>query len=137
MAKKVVRKKAAPKKTNGKNGAVRKEIIAIITVAIGIFVIVSLWAGSGGKIGELLSLFLKGMFGDVAYILPVTFIAAAVIAITGAVATKTTVTLCLPVVLSMLWHLIYRISNPAAEDGIKDLFSLQTLYNSGKSLASS
>ncbi len=129
MAKKGTQKKTAAKKSNG--GFIKKEVIAILTVALGIFFVVSLWAQSGGKVGELLSMFLRGLFGDTAYVMPITLIAASVCAIAGAALSKLVVVLCIPVVLSMLIQLVYRISMPAAEDGIKELFMLATEGHGG------
>lgn len=46
------------------------EIIAVLMVAVGIFLIVSVMTDVTGKFGEVLSITLKGLFGLGAYILP-------------------------------------------------------------------
>lgn len=129
MAKKVVRKKAAPKKSG--NTFVKKEVISIAAVAVGVFFIVSLWCAGGGKTGELLSQFLRGLFGDASYVMPITLIAASIMAMAGAAALKTGTVLCIPVVLSMLLQLIYRLSADMADGGVKEMFELGTEGHGG------
>ena len=46
------------------------EIWAITTIAIGAFLVVATFSGGAGKLGEMISLGLKGLFGFMAYILP-------------------------------------------------------------------
>ncbi len=123
--KKVVRKK------NEKQGFLKKEVIAIIAVALGIFFIVSLWMEGGGKAGEWLSAAACGLLGDIAYILPIAFIAAAIMAILGKNTAKIVVILCIPPALSMLFQLIHRISNSAADGGVAELFRLGTEGHGG------
>ena len=46
------------------------EIWAIITIAIGVFLAVASFTGGAGKLGVIISLGMKGLFGHMAYILP-------------------------------------------------------------------
>lgn len=46
------------------------EIWAIITIAVGVFLIVATFTNGAGKLGEMIDLSLKGLFGFMAYILP-------------------------------------------------------------------
>lgn len=46
------------------------EIWAIITIAIGVFLAVASFTGGAGKLGEIVVLCLKGLFGHMAYVLP-------------------------------------------------------------------
>ena len=46
------------------------EIWAIITIAIGVFLAVASFTGGAGKLGEIIDLGLKGLFGFMAYVLP-------------------------------------------------------------------
>ena len=46
------------------------EIWAIITIAVGIFLIVATFTNGAGKLGEMIDLSLKGLFGFMAYVLP-------------------------------------------------------------------
>ena len=46
------------------------EIWAIITIAIGVFLAVASFTGGAGKLGVIISLGLKGLFGHMAYVLP-------------------------------------------------------------------
>ncbi len=50
------------------------EIWAIITIALGIFFAVSVFTTGAGKLGEVLSELFKGLFGHVAYALPIIMI---------------------------------------------------------------
>lgn len=62
------------KKRNGEkpgiNSRVRDEIIAIIVIAVGIFLIIAFQTSVAGMVGKSLSEFFKGSFGFAAYILP-------------------------------------------------------------------
>ena len=49
---------------------VMDEIWAIITIALGIFFAVSVFTSGAGKLGEILSEFMKGLFGMIAFVLP-------------------------------------------------------------------
>lgn len=46
------------------------EIWAIITIAIGVFLAVASFTGGAGKLGEMIDICLKGLFGFMAYVLP-------------------------------------------------------------------
>ena len=46
------------------------EIWAIITIAIGVFLAVASFTGGAGKLGVIIALGLKGLFGHMAYVLP-------------------------------------------------------------------
>lgn len=46
------------------------EIWAIITIAIGVFLIVATFTEGAGRLGEIIGLCLKGLFGFMAYVLP-------------------------------------------------------------------
>ena len=59
---------------NKMHGRLRDEIIAIIFIAIGIFLIIAFQTSAAGAVGTALSQFFKGVFGFVAYILPYYFI---------------------------------------------------------------
>ena len=52
----------------------KNEIIAIVCLALTLFVIVSVWFSSGGTIGNALSNLLRGLFGDVAFLIPLALI---------------------------------------------------------------
>ena len=70
-------KKAEPRRSNSDNG-VYGEILTIVAAVFGIFIMISLWFGSGGMVGGFLNTLLKGLFGCGAYTLPVALIGAAV-----------------------------------------------------------
>ena len=56
------------------NSRVKDEIIAIIVIAVGIFLVIALQTSVAGMVGTGLSQFFKGCFGFAAYILPYYFI---------------------------------------------------------------
>ena len=56
------------------NSRVKDEIVSLILVAVGIFLIVAFQTTAAGSIGLALSHFFKGLFGFAAYILPYYFI---------------------------------------------------------------
>lgn len=65
---------SAEKKSGGIDRGVRDEIIAIILIALGIFLIIAFQTTAAGSAGLALSHFFKGLFGFMAYILPYYFI---------------------------------------------------------------
>ncbi len=103
----------------------RNEIIAIICFAFMLFVIVSVWFSSGGAIGNGLSNLLRGLFGDVAFVIPLILIAAIFVLITKKKHTplKLWVLGLLPIELSILKHYMYRFSNPVMPGGLEALMS--------------
>ena len=123
MAKKVVRKKS---KTSSKSSAnqqagVKKELLPLISVGIGIFFIISIWFSGGGIIGRFITDTLRGLFGNVVYALPVVLIACAAMALLDnskkSMAKIWTIGLC-PVVFSMINHFIYRLNPDNAFEGV-------------------
>lgn len=78
MAKKVVRKKMKTNKKQTRKDFFEKEIFSIITGAFGIYFVVSVWFSAGGAFGGIITSFLKGLFGDVTYIIPLIIMASAV-----------------------------------------------------------
>lgn len=56
------------------NKRVKDEIIAIISIALGIFFIIAFQTSAAGEIGQAFSEFFKGCFGFAAYIMPYYFI---------------------------------------------------------------
>lgn len=80
-------RRAAAKKSTGKAGRartgggesavnerVRDEIVAIVIIAVGVFLAVAFHTSVAGAVGTGLSQFFKGLFGFAAYILPYYFI---------------------------------------------------------------
>ncbi len=123
MAKKVVRKKSkTPAKTSGKQtSAVKKELLPIISVGIGIFFIISIWFSGGGIIGRFITDTLRGLFGNVVYALPVVLIACAAMSLLDSSSKSKakiwTIGLC-PVVFSMINHFIYRLAPDNEFEGV-------------------
>lgn len=58
----------------GVNSRLKDEIIAIISIAIGIFFIIAFQTSAAGEIGRIFSEFFKGCFGFAAHIMPYYFI---------------------------------------------------------------
>ena len=66
---------AALRSGEGKlNSRVRDEIVAIVLIAVGIFLVIAFQTAAAGSVGLGLSHFFKGLFGFAAYILPYYFI---------------------------------------------------------------
>ena len=65
---------SAEKQQPGGDHRIRDEIIAIIVIAVGIFLVIALQTSAAGEIGRGLSEFFKGCFGFAAYFLPYYFI---------------------------------------------------------------
>ncbi|MBR3577063.1 MAG: DNA translocase FtsK [Clostridia bacterium] len=129
MAKKVVRKKAKTSaKTSGKQqSGVKKELLPLISVGIGIFFIISIWFSGGGIIGRFITDTLRGLFGNVVYALPVVLIACAAMSLLDnsnkSKAKIWTIGLC-PVVFSMINHFIYRLNPDNAFEGVIRSFEI-------------
>lgn len=66
--------KAPETKQGGLNSRVKDEIISILMVALGIFLVIAFQTSAAGAVGMALSDFFKGCFGFAAYILPYYFI---------------------------------------------------------------
>ena len=64
------KKKESSTKTSGSSSRLRDEVTAILLLAAGVFLMVSVLTSATGKFGEVLSHVLKGLFGIGAYILP-------------------------------------------------------------------
>ncbi len=58
----------------GGDHRIRDEIISIIVIAVGIFLVIALQTSAAGELGQGLSEFFKGCFGFAAYFLPYYFI---------------------------------------------------------------
>lgn len=74
--KKQANKKIAKSNSNKKyiNNNLKMELICILIICLSLILIISIFFGSGGLLGKLLSSFLKGIFGIGAYILPLSCI---------------------------------------------------------------
>ena len=56
------------------NGRVKDEIVAILIIALGVFLAIAFHTQVAGEVGAALSGFFKGLFGFAAFILPYYFI---------------------------------------------------------------
>lgn len=129
MAKKVVRKKAktSSKSSGAQQAGVKKELLPLISVGIGIFFIISIWFSGGGILGRFITDTLRGFFGNVVYALPIVLIACAAMSLLdNSQKSKVkiwTIGLC-PVVFSMINHFIYRLNPDNTYDGIISNFEV-------------
>lgn len=116
-------KPAQRKKTEG--FPFKNEIIALICLACTLFIIASVWFSSGGTVGNGLSNLLRGLFGDVAYVIPLILIAAIFVLVTKKQHTplKLWVLGLLPAELAVLKHYMYRFSNPVMAGGLEGLMT--------------
>lgn len=137
MARKVVRKKTksvvSPKKKNS-DLIVKKETLTIVFSLLGIIFIMGMWSEFFGAFGDFLKSVFCGLFGNVAYILPVILIAEAVLSILSDkkdLRSKKILTGIIPLLFSMFSHYLYRVGSPALpENGVIGYYNLG---NTGKS----
>ncbi len=112
MAKRKLKNPA--KRRGGKNSAfVSKEITSLVSAGVAIFLSISIWFGSGGSVGEGITLFFRGLFGDVAYLLPLIIIAGVMTTFfyNEKLKRKLWIISLLPIELSMLRHLMHRVAD--------------------------
>lgn len=139
MARKVVRKKtsATVKPTKKKSPSpARKETLTIVFALLGIIFIMGMWSEFFGAFGSFLKSVFCGLFGNVAYLLPVILIAEAVLSIISTkentLLSKKVYTGTLPVVFSMFTHYLYRIGNPTLPtNGVIGYYNLGNAGESG------
>ncbi|MDR1952874.1 MAG: DNA translocase FtsK [Clostridiales Family XIII bacterium] len=74
-AKKPTRKTTSAKGKAAMESRIREDIVAIIFMAVGAFLIFALFVAAAGKVGVGVSALLKGVFGNIAYALPFALIA--------------------------------------------------------------
>ena len=138
MARKVVRKKtksvvAAPKKKSA--SPVKKETLTIVFSLLGIIFIMGMWSEFFGVFGDFLKSIFCGLFGNVAYLLPIILIAEAVLSILSekdALHNKKILTGFIPVLFSMFAHYLYRIGDPILpENGVIGYYNLGKAGESG------
>lgn len=120
--------KAAESKINGR---VKDEIVAILIIALGIFLAIAFHTDVAGAVGAGLSQFFKGLFGFAAYILPYYFIAYGVLLF----AKKTIHVGVKSVVLLLIIFFMISLINSARfiDDAVMDsgLFNMAVHYNNG------
>lgn len=126
MAQTSKKSKSSAKKNTVKQSFFKKEILSICTIALGVYFIVSVWFGSGGVFGNILDSFLKGLFGDVTYILPLCVIATAVYVLaakTDKIVLKSSVLAALPLLFSMFLQWCYVLAEKPETVKILDMYS--------------
>jgi len=139
MARKVVRKKTKATVTPRKKGSaspVKKETLTIVFALLGIIFIMGMWSEFFGAFGDFLKSVFCGLFGNVAYLLPVILIAEAVLSIISTkentFRNKKILTGIIPVLFSMFAHYLYRIGDPVLpENGVIGYFNLGNAGESG------
>ncbi len=103
-------------KTNPAGSRIRDEIMAILMVALGIFLIVALFTSAAGQVGGVLSTVLKGCFGLVAYLLPFCLIAYALLLLMEHMAHINSRT----IFFSLLMYLDLAVLNAARFEQVKE-----------------
>ena len=113
------------------NGRVKDEIVAILIIALGIFLAIAFHTEVAGAVGAGLSQFFKGLFGFAAYILPYYFIVYGVLLF----AKKTIHVGVKSVVLLLIIFFMISLINSARfiDDAVMDagLFNMAVHYNNG------
>ncbi len=115
---------------------VMDEIWAIITIAIGIFLAVSVLTSGAGKLGEVLSTALMGLFGHIAYALPFILIIFGILMFAKATSHISGRTFILFLLLLFMICTVnsIRFTDPAATSFKWSV--IKEFFNSGKSLES-
>ena len=145
MERKVVRKKSksavvSPKKkktvkSERASAAVKKETATIVFGLLGIIFIMGMWSEFFGAFGDFLKSVFCGLFGNVAYFLPVILISETVLFILSAkenMTGKKVLVALIPVLFSMFGHYLYRLGDPILpENGIIGYFGLAKAGESG------
>lgn len=112
---------------------IRDEIIGVVLVAVGIFLIVALQTHAAGIIGNGISSFLKGMFGFAAYFLPYCVLIYGVLLFIR----KTIHTGIKSVVFLLIIYLMTSVINAGRfidPHGIHGVKSIAAMYNDGVNL---
>jgi len=135
MAREVSKKRK--RKSSSKPGpkpkrVVNYDIVAIIIIAIGIFVGISMFTDVTGVFGEIIKNLLLGLFGGTAYILCFAMIACSIHYIAkkelGKYKLKYILTSVLVVCLSVFWHIVEQVT---ANDGIVEMIKSLWLNGTG------
>lgn len=133
MAREVSKKKnktSSAKSSPKTRKQVNYDIVAIIMIAIGIFVGVSMFTNITGVVGECVKNLLLGLFGGTAYILCFAMIACSIYYIIkremGKYRGKSIMAGILFVCICVFWHIV---DNVSTGDGIVDIIS--SLWNHG------
>lgn len=113
------------------NGRVKDEIVAILIIALGVFLAIAFHTQVAGEVGAALSGFFKGLFGFAAFILPYYFIVYGVLLF----AKKTIHTGTKSVVLLLIIFLMISLINSGRfiTDAVisEGLFNMAVHYNNG------
>ncbi|MDR1028599.1 MAG: DNA translocase FtsK [Clostridiales Family XIII bacterium] len=115
----------------------REDISAIVSVAVGAFLIFALFVAAAGKVGVGVSVFLKGCFGGVAYVLPFAFIVCGVWLFMRRTKQGNIRSIVLIVLIFVVLQLIgaaYYLrsgSNPLGNAGFGEIFDLSASGESG------
>lgn len=111
---------------------VNYDIVAIIIIAIGIFVGISMFTDITGVVGEIIKNLLLGLFGGTAYILCFALIACSIHYIAknelGKYKLKYILTSVLVVCLSVFWHIVEQVT---ANEGIVEMIKSLWLNGTG------
>ncbi|MFA7636582.1 MAG: DNA translocase FtsK 4TM domain-containing protein [Monoglobales bacterium] len=139
MARKVVRKKAkvtvSPSRKRKSSTTVKKETLSITFSLIGIIFIMGMWSEFFGAFGDFLKALFCGLFGNVAYLLPVILIAEAVLSILSEkenLRSKKILTGIIPILFAMFTHYLYRLGDPILPaNGVVGYYNLGGTGESG------
>lgn len=114
------------------------EIWAIISIALGVFLIVATFTEGAGQLGEMIGDFLKGLFGFMAYVLPFYLIVFGILLFTKkavSISVKTTLLLLLLLLMLSTMNSIRFVENyPSLDfslDKIKEFYTAGVTLKSG------
>lgn len=128
--------KGAVAEKTGLNDQVKDEIVAVLLIAVGVFMAVAFQTSAAGAVGMSLSRFFKGCFGFAAYILPYYFIIYGILLF----AKKTIHTGIKSVILLTMIFLMISLINSARFinpiTGAENMWNISYHYNNGMVLDS-
>ncbi|MGI6205656.1 MAG: DNA translocase FtsK 4TM domain-containing protein [Anaerovoracaceae bacterium] len=131
------KKEKKPKiKSNPAGSRMRDEIVSVILVALGIFIIIAELTNATGKVGSVLSMVFKGCFGLAAYILPFYLIVYALLVLTNKTAHINSRTIVCTIIMFFDIDVLLSIRYPAVKEDYFGLSYIIDMFDKGIDLES-
>lgn len=118
-------------KTNPAGSRMKDEIIAVILVALGIFIIIAELTDATGQVGHVLSTVFKGCFGPAAYILPFYLIVYALLVLTNRTAHINSRTVVFTIILFLDIDMLLSIRYSAVKTPYFGVSYIADMFRSG------
>ncbi len=128
--------KKAKIKANPAGSRMKDEIVSVILVALGIFIIIAELTDATGEVGRILSAIFKGCFGLAAYILPFYLIVYALLVLTNRTAHVNSRTIVSTIVIFIDIDMMLSVRYTAVKEDYFGISYIIDMFNQGKSLDS-